>query len=276
MDAARGDLLEQLHPARERLGEALLLGAEHLPDPLAVLRQLREPRPHLVDDDVADPPQIVQPDRACLLDRAPDDPAQHVAAALVRRRDAVGDEERHPAAVVGEDTVRLRRRGRVAELDAALGCDPVHDRLVAVGLVDGAVRDVLDDRRQALEPHPRVDVLLRQRRQRPVRMLLVLHEDEIPELEEAVAARAGGCAGRIAAAVLQAPVPVDLRVGTARPGTADRPEVLRARERDDPLRRHPDRLPLLDRDLVRPEPEDGVAGVDGHPDPIPVELEAAR
>ena len=200
-----------------------------------MLGQLREPRPHLVDDDVADPPELVEADRARLLNGAADDPAQDVAAALVRRRDAVADEERHPAAVVGEHAMRLGRRRRVAERDAALGRDPVHDRLVAVGLVDRAVRHVLDDRRQPLEPHPRVDVLLRQRRQRPVRMLLVLHEDEVPELEEAVAARAGRRARRVAAAVLGAPVPVDLRVGAARPGTADRPEVLRARERNDPL-----------------------------------------
>ena len=227
--AARGDLFEQLHPARQRLGEALLLCPKHVLDPLAVLGQLREPRPHLLHDHVADPPELVEADRARLVDGAADDPAEHVAAALVRRRDAVADEERHPAAVVGEHAMGLRRRGRVAERDAALGRDPVHDRLVAVGLVDGAVRHVLDDRRQPLESHPRIDVLLRQRRQLPVRMLLVLHEDEVPDLEKAVAARAGRRAGRVAAAVLGAPVPVDLRVGAARSGAADRPEVLGAR-----------------------------------------------
>ena len=64
----------------------------------------------------------------------------------------------------------------------------LHDRLVAVGLVDGA--DVLHHRREPLEAQARVDVLLRERRQRPVRVLLELHEDEVPELEEAIAARA--------------------------------------------------------------------------------------
>ena len=81
-----------------------------------------------------------------------------------------------------------------------------------------------------------------------------------------------GRAVRLAAAVLRAPVPVDLGVGAARPGAADRPEVLGGRERDDPLGRHADLLPELDRDLVGPELQLRVAGVHGDPDAIPVEL----
>ena len=101
-------------------------------------------------------------DAQAVLRGAADDAAQHVAAALVRRRDAVADEERHPAAVVGEHAVRLRRVLRVAVRDAGLLRDPLHDRLVAVGVVDR--RDVLDDARRALEPEAGVDVLLRQLR----------------------------------------------------------------------------------------------------------------
>ena len=52
--------------------------------------------------------------------------------------------------------------------------------------------------------------------ERPVGVLLVLHEDEVPELEEALAARAARLAVRLAAAGLRAPVVVDLGVGAAR------------------------------------------------------------
>ena len=266
-----GKLVEDRHAAADRPLELLFLGLDHALDVGRVLPQLREGVAHLLDDDVRQAPQVVEADRLRLLDGATDHPPEHVAAALVRRLDAVGDEKRHPAPMVGQDAVRLARPLGLAERDAALGRDPGHDRLVAVGLVDGA--DVLHDRRQPLEPHAGVDVLLRQRRQRSVGVLLVLHEDEVPELEEAVAARAGRRARRVAAAVLRAPVPVDLRVRPARPRPADRPEVLRAGERDDPLGRHPDRLPLLDRDLVRAELEDRVAGVHGRPDPVPVQLQ---
>ena len=148
--------------------------------------------------------------------------------------------------------------------------DPVHDLAIAVGLVDG--HDVLQNRRAALEAEAGVDVLLRERRERAVGVQLVRHEDEVPELEEAIAARARRRAVRLAAAVLLAPVPVDLRVRPARPGPAHGPEVLRGRQRDDPLRRHPDLLPELDRDLVRAELQLRVASVHGDPDAIPVEL----
>ena len=155
--------------------------------------------------------------------------------------------------------------------DPALGLDPGHDRLVAVRLVDGA--DALHDRGQPLDPHACIDVLRGERRQRPVRVQLVLHEDEVPELEEAVAARAGGRAPGLPAAVLVAPVVVDLGVGAARPRPSDRPEVLRARQPHDPLAREADRLPERDRGLVLAEPELRVARVHRRPDPVPVDLQ---
>ena len=63
---ARGDLLEHLEPALERLREALLLGLDRLADQGAVLDELRVPVAHLVDDDVGDPPEVGRPIvRAC-------------------------------------------------------------------------------------------------------------------------------------------------------------------------------------------------------------------
>src|SRR6266545_5097888 len=102
-------------------------------------------------------------------------------------------------------------------------------------------------------------------------MELVLHEDEVPELEEALAARAARKAVGLAAAGLLAPVEVDLGVRPARPRAADRPEVLRRRQRHDPLAWHADLDPVPDRDLVRAKLQLRVAGVDAHPQPVPVE-----
>ena len=86
-----------------------------------------------------------------------------------------------------------------------------------------------------------------------------------------VTARAGRRAIGLAAPVLLAPVPVELRVGPARPRAADRPEVLDGRELHDPLLRHADLQPVVDRNLIGPEPELRVTRVHGYPDAIPVE-----
>ena len=85
-------------------------------------------------------------------------------------------------------------------------------------------------------------------------------------------ARARRRAVGLAASMLLAPVPVDLGVGPTRSGATHRPEVLGRRERNDPLARHPDPLPQLDRLLVRAELHLRVAGMNRHPHALPVEL----
>ena len=199
-DVAAGQLLELLHAAVERLAEPLLLGPDDALDLRGVLDHLRVPRADLLDHD---PRQWVdgrKADTSGLHDRPPDQPAEHVAASLVGGRHAFGDEERHPAPVVAQDAMRLRRLLRLAVRDARLLCDPVHDQLEAVGVEDRL--DALEEHRTALEAQAGVDVLLRQRRQRAVGGEVELHEDEIPQLQEPLAALAAGRAVGLAAAVL--------------------------------------------------------------------------
>jgi len=101
-----------------------------------------------------------------VLRGAADDPPQDVAASFVRRGHALGGDEGHTAPVVGEDAVRFRRVLRLAVGDAGLLRDPLHDQLVAVGVVDG--RHLLHDARHALEPPAGVDVLARELGERAV------------------------------------------------------------------------------------------------------------
>ena len=112
------ELLEELEAALERLAEALLLEPQNALDLVRLLGELRVRVAHLLDDDAGHAMDVVEADALRLLDGAADDPPQDVAAPLVRRRDAVADEERHPATVVGEDPMRLRRGRRVAVRDA--------------------------------------------------------------------------------------------------------------------------------------------------------------
>ena len=174
--------------------------------------------------------------------------------------------------MVGEHAVRLRRLVGLAVAHAALGGDPLHDLLVGVGVEERV--DVLEEHRAALEAEARVDVLLRQRRERPVVGEVVLHEDEVPVLEEAVAVAAGRAVGPLAA-VLDAAVEVELRARPARAGVGGLPEVLGARQPDDPLARDADAEPAVDRDLVLAEAELRVAREDGRPDRLRLEARAA-
>src|SRR5262249_55951129 len=89
--------------------------------------------------------------------------------------------------------------------------------------VDGQL--ALKDHRQAVEPHAGVDVLAGQRRPDALLVGVVLHEDEVPELEEARAITTWR-ASRLAAAELRTPVHVDLRVRAVRPDRAGSPPVL--------------------------------------------------
>ena len=104
-----------------------------------------------------------------MADRAAQDPAQDVAAPLVRRQHAVGDEERDRARVVGDDLVaealRLERVGVVAEQLAHPGVDRREEVRVVVR------RDLLDDAREALEAQAGVDAAERAAASAAVRLL---------------------------------------------------------------------------------------------------------
>jgi hypothetical protein len=74
-----------------------------------VLGQLRIGRAHLLDHgagEVGDE-RGLHSDPEPVLDRATNDPAEDIAPSLVRGRDPLAGQERHPTAVVGEDPVRL-------------------------------------------------------------------------------------------------------------------------------------------------------------------------
>ena len=98
-----------------------------------------------------------------------------------------------------------------------------------IGLVIGG--DALHQRRYALQPHAGVDRRARQRHALAGRDLLILHEDEIPELEKAVAVLVGA-AGR-AARERVALVIEDFRAGTAGAKLAHAPEIVGIVDADD-------------------------------------------
>ena len=113
-------------------------------------------------------------------------------------------------------------------------------------------------------PSAGVDRRLRQQGAAAVGRLVVLHEDQVPELHEPVAVRVVQRA--TVGAERRAAVDVDLAARAARTGVAHLPEVVLVAEALDALHRHadllvPDRLGLV------------VAVVDGDPQPVAVDAE---
>ena len=99
------------------------------------------------------------------------------------------------------------------------GIDQVTEK---IGFKDAV--DALQDAGHALQPQAGVDRGTRQRLALFLRHLLELHEDEIPEFEEAIAILLRA-ARRTAPDVLAA-VDEYLRAGTAGPGVTHRPEIV--------------------------------------------------
>src|SRR3977135_1910581 len=142
-----------------------------------------------------------------------------------------------------------------------IGDHPVRGLLRAVGADMGEIGDgfdkraeqvdlvivmgTLQHRRDALEPHAGVDRRFGQLQALAARELLVLHEHEIPDLDEAVAVGAGR-AGRAARNVV-AMVVENLRAWTAGTGVAHGPEIVGAGDAHDlVVRQAGDLLPQIE------------------------------
>ena len=108
--------------------------------------------------------------------------------------------------------------------------DAVDQRLERVGVV--IVVDALEHRGEPLEAHAGVDAFLGQLGDDLVVRLLVLHEDQIPDLDEAVAVLVGRA--RRAARDMVTMVIEDFGAGPARAVRAHGPEIVLGRDADDP------------------------------------------
>ena len=256
--------LEDRKPVAQRVAEALLLLAEHADDEVALAGDVGVGVAHHGDGYLSElgEHEAVGAEQVGVAHGAADDPPQHVAAGLVGGEHAVGDEHRGGAGVLGEDADgeavavvvvadRVRAPGELARL--------VDQRAHQVGLPQRV--DALQHGEHALEAGAGVDRGLGQRRQRPGLVAVVLHEHEVPELEEAVALLVDG--GTPVGSELGAAVEVDLAAGSARAGLAGLPEVVLVAEPLDPLHRHTD-------DVVPDLLGDIVALVHGDPQAVTV------
>ncbi len=162
--------------------------------------------------------------------RAAEDAAQHVAAPLVARDHAVGEQEGDRPQVIGDHPQRDVLLGVGAVLRARQLRRRGEDRLEEVGVV---VRvHPLEHGGDPLQAHAGVDRRLGQRRQGPRRVAVVLHEDQVPDLHVAPGVRP-----LLPAHLGQLGVDVDedLAARAAGAGVAHRPEVVLLAATVDPL-----------------------------------------
>ena len=97
-------VLEHLHAVFQCLGETLLFLLQHVGHPVLRGRQFRIGLAHhprkVADQLVEERPGLAE--LVAVTDGAADDPAQHIAAALVAGDHAVGDQKRAGADMVGD------------------------------------------------------------------------------------------------------------------------------------------------------------------------------
>jgi hypothetical protein len=248
-------LVQQGQTPAQGAAEAFLLLAQGFDDQRARADQFGIGRAHLLDQGGRETVHqgVLRAQQMGVAHGPAHDPAQHIAAPLVGRRNPVGDQKAARAQMVGDDPVRggvVAHRRDAGQLDA--GGDQGAEQVDVEDVVDA-----LQDRGDPLQPHAGVDRRLGQGRAHAVSGLIVLHEDQVPELDEPVAVlvgRAGRAAGDVGAVVVE-----DLRTGTAGAGVAHRPHVVGVAH---------DAVVGNAGDLA---PEDGgllVAGVDGDPQPV--------
>ena len=240
-------LVEDRKAALERAAEARLLELERLGDQRLGALQFRIGQAHLAHQHRHQPPhqRLFLPEQLGMAHGAAHDAPKHVAAALVRRQHAVGDQERGGAQMVGDDA--MRGLARTLGVDAGEVGDRLDERAEQIDLV--IVVRTLQHRGDALEPHAGVDRRPRQVDALAAGELLVLHEHQVPDFDETVAV--GVRASRRSARYVRAVIVEDLRARAARPGVSHGPEIVRPGNAPDPALGQPgDLFPEIERLVV--------------------------
>ena len=262
-------------PVCERAREALLLGLEQPAHVVAVLDERRDgTRRAARSTRSCRRPQerALEADPRAVLHGPADDPAQDVAAALVRRDDAVGrraSSSRGRGRPARAAPSARRPRSRSARPSSPRRSEMM-SRKASVSYTECTPCSSAATRSR---PAPVSMFCFGSGVRRAVGAAVVLHEDEVPVLEEAVA-RAAGRAVRAVAAVLDAAVEVQLGAGAARARRPGGPEVVARRARRCARRACRVASQICARLVVGGHVV--AAAVDGRPDPLAIEPPARR
>ena len=217
-----GRFVEQMQPLLERPPEAQLLAFENLLDQRLRANETGIGLPHLPGErgHEAVEQRLARADEVRVAHRAPHDPPKHVAAPFVRRQHPVGDEKGGRAQMIGDDAMAAAHPARGAHPGRRLRRGDQRAKQVDLVIVVHA----LQHRGDPLQPHAGIDARPGQRPTLAIGLLVELHEDEVPDLDEAVAVfvgRAGRAAGDVVAVIVE-----HFGARAAWAGFAHRPEIV--------------------------------------------------
>ena len=186
--------------------ELLLLQPEHSQYEVPVVAKLGIDGAHLLNYHLGNLAKegVLQPEATPVAYGTAYDPAQHVAPPFVPRHDAVGYQKRGAAPVLDHNPHGVLGVGVTF---VALSTDLLNlldNGREQIGLVEGLGVLLYGD--EALQAHTGVDARARKGRSAPVQVVVVLHEDQVPQLDVPLAylARVGDVVGAVGAAVLAA------------------------------------------------------------------------
>src|SRR5947209_11783337 len=141
---------------------------------------------HEVDDRISSSRQerFVQSEQLAMPNGAAQDTTEDVASPLVARQNTISGEEDKRPRVVGEDA-----QGDVGLFALAIAClsqcrEMINDGAEQVGIEDRFL--ALHHHREALQTHAGVNIFLGQRCTGTIKVMVILHEDEVPDLQEAL------------------------------------------------------------------------------------------
>ena len=212
--------IEYRHSMFDRRKETLFFLLEYLHHAHLFCSQFRKRRTHF-SHQIRHHPVEKRGTRAQLVAvayRAADDAAQHIAASLVARDHAVGDQKGTGAYMIGQHLERV-----VGEIVGFRFARRRADKILKQ--IDVVVRmHMLQHRREALQTHTGIDGRLGQRMHHAALVAVELHEHVVPYLDVAVAVfsrAAWRTASNMFAVVVK-----DLGAGSARTGVAHHPEIV--------------------------------------------------
>ena len=179
----RQRIFEQRQTTIQSANKLLFFLLEHPLDHRLLAVQLRISITHLLGQfgHQSIEENILSPQFATVTHGAADDATQDIAASLIGGHDTIGDQECAGTDVVGNDAQRLVRQ--IVDTDDLRG--PLDQCLENIDFVVGM--NALHDGGDTLNPHTGIHRRFGQRLECTIGLAVELHEDHVPDLDEAIA-----------------------------------------------------------------------------------------